>query len=166
MKKKYRNTKQIIIGIQSEVQSLSEKDSMSEIEEMIRKSVITALEPYRIKACEVSVLLTDNEKIRELNREHRNKDAATDVLSFPQYPSLKEVKAISFPYLGDIVISIETAREQACEFGHSLRREISYLTVHSVLHLLGYDHLEEKDRFMMRHAEKEIMKRMGVFKEL
>lgn len=159
-------TRRITVSIQNELEEFPEGFCPADVEETIRKSIGVALEHYRIRACEVSVLLTDDRHIRELNLEHRKKDSATDVLSFPQYTGIVEIKSIDFPYLGDIVISVETAKEQALEFGHSLEREVSYLTVHSVLHLLGYDHIEEKDRFMMRHSEKEIMKQLGIFKDM
>ena len=103
----------------------------------------------------VSVTFTDNEGIRELNREYRNKDSATDVLSFPMYTMEEE--------LGDIVLSLERAEEQAKEYGHSFQRETAFLTVHSVLHLLGYDHerSEEEEKEMFRRQE-EIMIRLGL----
>lgn len=134
------------------------------VEMLIRRAIHTTLSVYRIRSGEVSVVLTDDKKIRRLNRQHRNTDRATDVLSFPQYHGLAEIKKTDYPYLGDIVISMETAEKQAEEYGHSLEREVAYLTVHSMLHLLGYDHLNEKDRFMMRFCEKEIMKTVGIFK--
>ncbi|MBR4962204.1 MAG: rRNA maturation RNase YbeY [Clostridia bacterium] len=108
----------------------------------------------------VSVTFTDNEGIRALNREYREKDSATDVLSFPMYTM--EEDDLPDPdmtaELGDIVLSLERAGEQAQEFGHSFERETAFLTVHSVLHLLGYDHerSEEEEKDMFRRQE-EIM---------
>ncbi len=113
--------------------------------------------PYK---AEVSVTFTDNEGIKELNAEHRNKDSATDVLSFPMYDFKNGDEPIDgMPAeLGDIVLSIERAREQAEEFGHSLKREIAFLTVHSVLHLLGYDHeTGEEDEAEMFALQDKIM---------
>jgi len=104
----------------------------------------------------VSITFTDNESIRELNREYRDIDRATDVLSFPMDDEGDDV------VLGDIVISLERAKEQAIEYGHSLEREISFLCVHSTLHLLGYDHEtgeeDEKEMFM---KQEEILKILG-----
>ncbi len=100
------------------------------------------------RKCEVSVTFCDNEMIRELNRDYRDKDRATDVLSFPQD---EEPITDEMPYvLGDIVISLERASEQAEEFGHSFDREVGFLSIHSTLHLLGYDHElgEEEERDM------------------
>ena len=108
----------------------------------------------------VSVTFTDNDGIRELNREYREKDAATDVLSFPMYTMEEDDRPEPdmTAELGDIVLSLERAGKQAAEFGHSFERETAFLTVHSVLHLLGYDHerSEEEEKDMFRRQE-EIM---------
>jgi probable rRNA maturation factor len=90
----------------------------------------------------VSVTFCDNEHIRKLNNEYRNKDSATDVLSFPMYEDgdFDEIECSMGAVLGDIVISIERAKEQAEEIGNSFHREVAFLTIHSMLHLLGYDH--------------------------
>ena len=116
--------------------------------------------------CEVSLTYTDNEGIRELNREHRNKDAATDVLSFPMFdPDVEEIYALDGApaELGDIVISLERAKQQAEEFGHSFERETAFLCVHSVLHLLGYDHeiSDDEDR-IMREKQRAVMSALGL----
>ena len=113
----------------------------------------------------VSVTFTDNEGIRELNREYRDKDSATDVLSFPLYTMEEDDRPAPdmTAELGDIVLSLERAEEQAADFGHSFERETAFLTVHSVLHLLGYDHerSEEEEKDMFRRQE-EIMIRLGL----
>jgi len=115
---------------------------------------------------EVDVLLVDNEAIRALNREHRNIDKETDVLSFPMYACKEEIleqKASEIPViLGDIVISLEKAKSQGEQFEHGTEREVSYLAVHSTLHLLGYDHMSEDEKITMREKEKSIMKRMEI----
>ena len=117
--------------------------------------------------CEVSVTFTDNENIRKLNQKFRGIDRATDVLSFPLFdyegnseePPINELKGM----LGDIVISLERAEEQAEEYGHSFQREVAFLTVHSMLHLLGYDHeTGEEDETDMRRRQSEIMDLMGL----
>ena len=114
---------------------------------------------------EVSVLFVDDERIKALNSEFRNKNEVTDVLSFPQYDSIKE-NGINEPfiYLGDVVISLEQAKRQAEEFEHSIEREIVYLTVHSVLHLMGYDHMTDEDKREMREKEKIVLKALKIFK--
>ncbi len=113
--------------------------------------------------CEVSVTFTDNDKIHALNREYRNVDRPTDVLSFPLYEGNDFGQAFGTVALGDIVLSLEKAKSQAEEYGHSFEREVAFLTVHSTLHLLGYDHEtseeDEKDMFARQNA---IMDAMGL----
>ena len=121
-----------------------------ELKRAVRRAIEETLDyedfPYD---CEVSVTFCDNEYIRKLNREFREKDSATDVLSFPMFDFDDEedlpLNKDGSLTLGDIVISIERAREQAVEIGHSTLEEIVFLTVHSTLHLLGYDHERSKD---------------------
>ena len=114
---------------------------------------------------EVSVTFVDNEQIRELNAEYRNKDSATDVLSFPlgengEFDVNMETGAL---LLGDIIISVPRAIEQAEMYGHSLRREIGFLTVHSMLHLLGYDHENEGiEAVRMREKEEQVLNKLGL----
>ena len=110
--------------------------------------------------CFVSVTLTDNENIREINLEQRNIDSATDVLSFPvlEFEDGVMVENTGDYFegkiiLGDIVLSLERAEEQSIDFGHSYEREVGYLVCHSVLHLLGYDHENEDEREVMRQKE-------------
>lgn len=120
---------------------------------------------------EVSVLITDDDGIHELNREFRGIDRKTDVLSFPmlEYESEEKPKEDMLPggenILGDIVISLETAVSQAEEYGHSVLREISFLTVHSMLHLFGYDHETDKDRQKMRDREEYFLNKLGLVRE-
>lgn len=109
---------------------------------------------------EVSVSFVTNEEIRELNRDYRNVDSETDVLSFP----MDDDEFNGVIILGDIVLSTQRIIEQANEFGHSLEREMIYLTVHSMLHLLGYDHMSNSEKEEMRLREKEIMKELQLFK--
>lgn len=113
---------------------------------------------------EISVTFTDNAGIKELNRQYRNKDIETDVLSFPMgengvYDTDMETGA---KILGDVVISVEKARDQAELYGHSFQREIGYLTAHSVLHLLGYDHMEKLEKVHMREKEELVMEQLGL----
>ncbi|NYB73479.1 rRNA maturation RNase YbeY [Sedimentibacter hydroxybenzoicus DSM 7310] len=108
---------------------------------------------------EVSVSFVTNEEIKGLNKEFRNVDSETDVLSFPMDDEFEGVVL-----LGDIVLSTQRIIEQANDFGHSLEREMAYLTVHSMLHLLGYDHMNGDEKTEMRSREKEIMKKLQIFK--
>ena len=123
--------------------------------------------------CEISVTLCTNEEIAGLNKEYMGRDGATDVLSFPQL-AFDEDKCIfedSMTYngdnllLGDIVISLERAAEQAEEYGHSMKREVGFLTVHSMLHLLGYDHMEDAEREEMQAKEKKILSAINLPRE-
>lgn len=128
---------------------------------IIRKAVLATLEHEKFKYdAEVSVTLCDNGYIRKLNKQYRGKDKHTDVLSFPIYDNgeFDMAECISGALLGDIVISIERAKEQAEELGHSFIREVAFLTVHSTLHLLGYDHerSKEEDELQCR-LQKEIV---------
>ena len=114
---------------------------------------------------EVSVTLVNNKQIRELNSIYRNKDQVTDVLSFPMGENGKydTDPTTGAKILGDIVISMVTAVEQANRFGHSLQREIGYLTAHSMLHLLGYDHEDNGlQRLRMREKEEKVMTMLGL----
>ncbi len=134
---------------------------------LVRASVLSTLayEGYEPE-CELSVTFTDDEGIQAVNKQYRNMDKATDVLFFP----LTDFEGGDEPpadeptvSLGDIVISLERARAQAEEFGHSLEREVAFLTVHSTLHLLGYDHeLSEEDDADMRRRQREILESMGL----
>lgn len=128
---------------------------------VVRRAVSETLKhegfPYD---AEVSVTLSDNEYIKRLNRDYRGKDSATDVLSFPLYEDgrFDIAECISGAMLGDIVISLERAREQAKELGHGFLREVAFLTIHSMLHLLGYDHeRSEEDEEAQCKAQREII---------
>lgn len=113
-------------------------------------------------AYEVSITFVDKYEIHKLNREYRKVDRPTDVLSFPMNEEFLIEGVDSM--LGDIVICMDIAKDQAKEYDHSLDREIMYLTCHSMLHLLGYDHIDEDDKKIMRGKEKEVMRKLGVFK--
>jgi probable rRNA maturation factor len=138
--------------------------------EALRKALNGAAELLGLETdAEVSVLLVDDATIRELNSEYRGKDYATDVLSFPleeETMAGEEPVVIGGPaerMLGDIVISIETAQKQATEYGHSVERELTFLAVHGLLHLLGLDHEQgEEAEKIMRSEEKRIMEALGV----
>ena len=141
-------------------------------EELLQKTVAAALEAQGVDlACEVDVLITDDGGIHQVNREMRGVDAPTDVLSFPaldlapgELPGLEEADPGSgLVPLGDMCISLERARAQAGEYGHSVERELCYLAVHSVLHLLGYDHLDEGPmKAQMRAREEAILEPLGM----
>jgi probable rRNA maturation factor len=130
-------------------------------EDLVTKAVAAVLEEegYDDEA-EVSIVFVDNPRIQALNKQYRGVDSPTDVLSF----SMQEGENIPGEdnLLGDVIISLETALHQAKEFGHSVEREIAYLAVHGVLHLLGYDHIDEADRKQMREKEESIMQKINL----
>lgn len=111
---------------------------------------------------EISVTFVDTEEIRELNRNFRNIDKVTDVLSFPQFQFPADIPQEGVVLLGDVVICMEMIEKQAKEFSHSEERETLYLFTHSMLHLLGYDHIKEDDKALMRKAEEKVMNELGI----
>lgn len=145
-------------------------------EDIIRDIVEASLDyeecPYE---AEVNVVLTDNEGIREINRDYRQIDAPTDVLSFPMVDYETEsdfghVEDAVEDYfnpetgelmLGDIIISVDKVEEQAAKYGHSETRELAFLVAHSMLHLCGYDHMEEEERERMEQRQREILSGRG-----
>jgi len=147
----------------------------------LENTIIFALKEEEVNVpCEVSLVFVDNEEIREINNENRGIDRATDVLSFPilDYPEDKVYKEVykeeKFDetfldgeelVIGDIVLSLEKALEQSKEYEHSFEREASYLVVHSVLHLLGYDHMQEEEKKKMRAREEEILNKLNIRRE-
>ena len=138
-------------------------EGIKEAEKYVKKAVKTAAGFFKFPAgYQVSVTLVDEDHIRELNREYRSVDSSTDVLSFP----LEETDPRGARILGDIVLCRDVAVRQAEEFCHSLERELSYLSVHSFLHLMGYDHMDDEEKLKMRSMEKRIMRKMGVFKNM
>lgn len=134
-----------------------------ELEELLTMVVEQALGEHSIPAkAEVSLAFVDDAYIADLNRQYRGIDGPTDVLSFamlegPDMPGDEEE-----PLLGDVVVSLETARRQAEEYSHSFKREVVYLTVHGVLHLMGYDHQTQPDQQSMRTQEEKILTRAGL----
>ena len=126
------------------------------IEESLKKNARYSCAP------EVSVVFTDNKAIRELNRRFRNIDNSTDVLSFPMYNSWREWPATGQALIGDIVVSVEQAISQSETYGHSLERELGFLTAHSMLHLMGYDHMIPEKEEEMCALQEEILKGVGL----
>ena len=149
--------------------------------EAIKEVILFTLKDQGVEEeAEISMLLVDNDAIKEMNKEYRNIDKETDVLSFPMI-SYEEGRVFRDEYLnhqfgpeyydgealllGDVVLSMEKANEQALEFGHSLKREACYLTIHSILHLLGYDHMTDMDKQRMREAEERILHALDISRE-
>ena len=143
-----------MIDIQTELECLPETAGA-----LIRRAVETALSKSGATG-DVCVLITDAEEIQRLNGSYRNIDRVTDVLTFPAW----EGDVILCPpdgYLGDIAICFERAEEQAHEYGHSLERELAFLSVHGALHILGYDHMTPEDEAIMMGKQDEILIEMG-----
>ncbi len=133
--------------------------------QLISDVLKTVLEYEKVSDnCEISISIVDNKEIHSLNLKHRGIDRPTDVLSFPLIDHSKEKLPSdgSKIYFGDIVISIEKAMDQAEEYGHSLNREIGFLTAHSMLHLLGYDHMTPEEEKVMFKKQEEILNIMGL----
>lgn len=143
-----------MIEVLGEGYSLHEKET-----ELIRRACQTALTMEGARG-DITVLIADPERIQTLNRDFRHVDRVTDVLTFPAWEG-EAIFAPSDGYLGDIMICMERAKEQAEEFGHSLERELAFLAVHGTLHILGYDHMEPEEEALMRQRQREILERMG-----
>lgn len=150
---------------------------VSDYEDIIKRVVDGALDmeecPYE---CEVSITIVDNDEIQAINKEFRGIDNPTDVLSFPmvEYPAPAEFDFLEEEgddcfnpetgelLLGDIILSAEKILEQAEKYGHSVVRELAFLTAHSMLHLMGYDHMEEDERAVMEEKQRLLMDRLGI----
>ncbi len=167
------------ILMEKEIDEEIEFDYETDIRQVIAQSIRSERCPYE---CEVNVTFTDNDGIRNINREFRELDVPTDVLSFPMVEysapadfSHLEERGFMAEYfnpetgellLGDIVISLERAREQAEEYGHSLKREICFLVAHSMLHLFGYDHMEDAERIQMEEKQEMILQTLGITRDM
>lgn len=138
------------------------------IQEYFQRGIAKALQVAEgPEEAEVSLTLVDDQRIHELNRDYRGVDRPTDVLSFALQEEVEEEPEIldfADEILGDIIISVERARSQAEDYGHSFERELVYLAVHGTLHLLGYDHEAEEDKAEMRHQEETVMNQLGLLR--
>ena len=140
------------------------------LQDLVQTVADTALEYEAFnRKTEISVLFVDNNQIKEINNDFRQIDSPTDVLSFPMlnFEGGKVIESVGDSYLGtvvlgDIVLSLERASDQAKEYGHSYEREVGFLVCHSVLHLLGYDHENEDERTVMREKEEAILEKIGL----
>ena len=158
-----------------EVYIEAEAETPPTVEEQIRRSVLAALKEEKVDVpCIVEVCVTDDEGIRQTNLEMRGVDRPTDVLSFPMFelePGERPRAEWADPdtgkvLLGDMMISLERACAQSAEFGHSPEREVCYLAVHSVLHLLGYDHMDEgPQKCRMREREEAVLGKLGITRD-
>ena len=139
-------------------------------EKVIKKVLEECFEEEGLKdsKLEVTITLTNPQTIKKINKQYRNIDKATDVLSFPMFEKkeleemIKQKDFLHEDVLGDIIISIEKVKEQAEEYGHSFERELSYMVVHGFYHLMGYDHMEEEDKKEMRKKEENILEKLDI----
>ncbi len=145
----------------------------SKYEEIIKKVVEQCFKEENMEDSKlyISITLTTPEHIHEINKQYRNVDRATDVLSFPMFEKEEidnKIAQKDFEYedvLGDIVISIEQVEKQAKEYGHSFEREFAYMLVHGFYHLMGYDHIKEEDKVIMRPKEEKVLEKLGIRRE-
>ena len=160
------------ITIDYETSKKLEFDYEDYIHRVIEKAMDYEACPYE---AEINVLITDNEQIQQINAENRGIDAPTDVLSFPMieyetpadFDALEDMWEVFHPetgelLLGDIVLSVDKIKAQAEEYGHSVERELSFLVAHSMLHLFGYDHMEEDERAVMEQKQREILEQLSI----
>lgn len=164
---------QMTLNIEYETEVKLELDYKKIITTVVEKSIDMEECPYEV---ELNVFLTDNDEIREINKNYREIDAPTDVLSFPMvdyespsdFSKLEEYAEDYFNpetgelLLGDIVISVEKLMEQAYEYGHTKERELAFLIVHSMLHLFGYDHMEDAERIIMEQRQSKVLEELQI----
>ena len=148
----------------------SQIDKLPKEEILIEKVVKKVLDEENIiDDIDVYITLTNNQEIHKINKEYRDVDRPTDVLSFPMYER-EEIYKLKKGFdddsiekiLGDIIVSIEKVKEQAIEYGHSFERELAYLVTHGMLHLLGYDHMLEEEQKVMREREEYILEKLNI----
>ncbi|NNU89207.1 rRNA maturation RNase YbeY [Anoxybacillus sp. CHMUD] len=152
----------LIIDFMDETNEMTE-EQINLIEQLLQHA---AKEEHVPDDAEVSVTFVDNEKIREINRDYRGKDQPTDVISFAlEEMGEEEIEIVGIdvpPVLGDIIISVPKAREQAEQYGHSFMRELGFLAVHGFLHLLGYDHETEEEEKVMFAKQEQLLQQFGL----
>lgn len=156
-----------------EISYLNVKKGQEDWEAIVKKVLDKCFEEEGLLDSKLimTITFTTPEEIRKINKKYRKIDKATDVLSFPMFEKDEldeKIKSGDFPYedvLGDVIISIEKVREQAEEYGHSFERELSYMLVHGFYHLMGYDHIEEEDKKIMRPKEEKILNELKITRE-
>lgn len=136
------------------------KEDLNKETKLVKRIVKYALKLDHVKRCECNIIFVDNKRIHEINQTYRKVDRETDVISF----ALEDNQDIEMEVriLGDIYISVEKAKEQAKNYGHSFEREISFLAVHGILHLLGYDHMEQEEEKIMFQRQEEVLAHYGI----
>ena len=141
----------------SKVEIFNQVDEEIEELEVVEKVLLSAIKKEKLKNVYFNLIIVDNNYIHELNKNYRNIDRETDVITFALEDDDSVIVGVEERVLGDIYISIDKARSQAEEFGHSLLRELSFLAVHGFYHLLGYDHMTEEDEKVMFRKQEEVL---------
>lgn len=149
---------EIVLDLSLEIEGFEEEITEEKVEKYIGDVLRGEFDSD--KPVYLSVALVGNEDIQRINRDYRGKDQPTDVISFA-YHETEDFNIGPYDTLGDIVISLERVKEQAADYGHTFQREFYYVLTHGLLHLLGYDHIEEDEKKEMREKEEEILRRFG-----
>lgn len=139
---------------------INEKEEILELKK-VEEFIKFVIEKESLQNCSFSIIITDNTFIHKLNKEYRNVDRPTDVISFALEDN-KDFISGNIRLLGDVYISIDKAKEQAIEYGHSLLRELSFLSIHGLLHLLGYDHMKKEDEEVMFKKQEDLLNEFGI----
>ena len=153
----------LVVDMSLEIEGYSNLVNEEEMKKYIKEDLESEFESDR--PVYLSLLFTGNDEIQVINKQYRGKDQPTDVISFA-YHETEDFDIGPYDTLGDIVISMERVEEQAAEYNHSLKRELYYVLTHGLLHLLGYDHIEEDDKKEMRTREEEILGQFGYTREM
>ncbi len=148
----------LVMNIEGYEEEISYDSVEQYVKELLNREYVSEREVY------ISILLTGNEEIQGINKEYRGKDSPTDVISFAYHDNDEGVSGI-YDSLGDMVISLERVEEQRKDYGHSFKREFYYVLTHGLLHLLGYDHIQEDDKKIMRKKEEEILSKYGYVRD-
>ncbi len=170
--KVYKKVDETRVFIEDEQTVVTLKDEQLQL---LKKTVMQCLKDETIsRGCEINILLTDDESIRQINKQHREIDMSTDVLSFP-IADIKNGEILSdqgdidmdegLLLLGDIIISVETALKQSEDYGHSFERELAFLTAHGLFHLLGYDHMQKDEETVMISKQESALEKLGLKRE-
>ena len=157
---------EITVELTKGIEGYEEFIDLETVEDYIKIVIEDEYNNENEKDLYMSLLLTDNENIRIVNKDYREKDQPTDVISFAYLDTEEDFQLGPYLTLGDIVISLERVEEQAGDYGHNFKREFYYVLTHGILHLLGYDHIDIEDKKIMRKKEEEILKKHGYSRDI
>lgn len=148
-----------------EIEVFNEYKEDVEYMDLLKEIVSFTLKKEKVDKPIVNIILVDNKKIHEMNKQYRKIDRETDVISFALEDEESMINASSYRILGDIYISVDKAKAQAKEYGHSFKRELCFLAVHGLYHLLGYDHADKEEEKIMFQKQEEVLNEFGIKKE-